>query len=154
MLEFRTFEDVLDFAILQEKTAQLFYNKLCHEVLDPELQRFYQILVDQEAAHEMKLHELKRGAFELEEPSLESLANSGYLDSMPARPDMTYKEAVSYALKKEKSAMNLYSILSTITERKELRMLFDMLSREEAEHVAFFEKLFEEVCLGMNGNGQ
>ena len=70
MLEFHTFEDVLDFAILQEKAAQEFYTKLSGEVLDANVQLFYRTLAEEEHVHEKKLRELKRYEYDLNEPDL------------------------------------------------------------------------------------
>ena len=40
MLQFRTFDDILDFAIVQEKAAQKFYTKLSNETADVDMQLF------------------------------------------------------------------------------------------------------------------
>ncbi|MHC5179907.1 MAG: ferritin family protein, partial [Planctomycetota bacterium] len=89
MMDFDTFEDVLDFAILQEKAAQQFYIKLAGEVLDADVQLFYRTLVEEEQIHEKKLRELKRYEYDLNEPDLEALKDSGYLDAMPIPPDIS-----------------------------------------------------------------
>ena len=60
MVEFHTFEDVLDFAILQEKAAQEFYTDLEDKVTDDDVRLFYKTLVQEEQLHELKLRELKR----------------------------------------------------------------------------------------------
>ncbi|MBP8605818.1 MAG: ferritin family protein [Phycisphaerae bacterium] len=138
MIEFRTFEDILDFAILQEKAAQQFYTHLAGLVLDPDVQLFYRTLAEEERLHEKKLFELKRYEFDLKEPDLESLRSSGYLDAMPAHPEMTIAEAVRYALKKEKSARMLYHTLARMTHRPELAGLLEQLAQQEQQHADFF----------------
>ncbi|MHC5174075.1 MAG: hypothetical protein ACYSPJ_10150 [Planctomycetota bacterium] len=50
MVEFNTFEDVLDFAILQEKAAQEFYSKLSEEVTSDDVKLFYRTLVQETEA--------------------------------------------------------------------------------------------------------
>ncbi|MHC5119650.1 MAG: ferritin family protein [Planctomycetota bacterium] len=78
MMEFHTFEDVLDFAILQEKAAQQFYTKLSDEIKDSNVLLFYKTLIQEEALHEKKLRELKRFEYELIEPDVDTLRKSGY----------------------------------------------------------------------------
>lgn len=138
MIEFRTFEDILDFAILQEKAAQQFYSYMAGQVLDPDVQLFYRTLAEEERIHEKKLLELKRYEFDLKEPDLESLRSSGYLDAMPAHPEMTLAEAVRYALKKEKSARMLYHTLAGMTRRPELAGLLEQLAQQEQQHADYF----------------
>lgn len=144
-MEFRTFEDILDFAILQEKTAQQFYAKLCNEVQNPDVQLFYRTLVQEEALHEEKLRELKRFEYELIEPDIQLLQKSGYLDAMPIPPEVTFVEAVRYAIKKEKSARILYRTLGQMCQRKELADLFNELAAQEKSHADYFEAEYKDI---------
>src|SRR5210317_508492 len=111
MMHFQTFEDVLDFAILQEKAAQEFYSDLAQKVIDTHVRSFYHELVQQERLHEKKLMDLKRYEFDLQAPDLETLQESGYLDALPVPPGISLEEAVRYAVKKERSAKLLYQTL-------------------------------------------
>ena len=145
MMEFHTFEDVLDFAILQEKAAQQFYNKLAGEVLDADVQLFYRTLAEEEQIHEKKLRELKRYEYDLNEPDLESLKDSGYLDAMPIPPDISLTDAIRYAVKKERSARMLYRTLGQTCKRKELSELFTELADEEEAHADYFRTEYKEL---------
>ena len=145
MMEFHTFEDVLDFAILQEKAAQQFYNKLAGEVLDADVQLFYRTLAEEEQIHEKKLRELKRYEYDLNEPDLELLKDSGYLDAMPIPPDISLTDAIRYAVKKERSARMLYRTLGQVCKRKELSELFTELADEEEVHADYFRTEYKEL---------
>ena len=145
MMEFHTFEDVLDFAILQEKAAQQFYTKLSGEVLEPDVQLFYRTLAKEEHLHELKLRELKRFGYELVEPDIETLRESGYLDAMPVSPEITFVEAVRYAIKKERSARMLYRTLGQMCNRNELAKLFQELAEEEENHADYFQTEYKDL---------
>ena len=145
MVELHTFEDVLDFAILQEKAAQEFYTKLSGEVLDADMQLFYRTLAEEERVHEKKLRELKRYEYDLNEPDMKMLKESGYLDAMPVSPEVTLVEAVRYALKKERSARMLYRTLSQMCQRKELAKLFEELAEEEQSHADYFLTEYKDL---------
>jgi len=145
MIEFHTFEDVLDFAILQEKAAQQFYTKLSDEVLNPDVLLFYKTLIQEEALHEKKLRELKRFEYELIEPDIQTLQESGYLDAMPISPEVTFEQAVRYAIKKEKSARMLYHTLGQMCERKELADLFNELAAQEKSHADYFQAEYKDM---------
>ncbi|MHC5190645.1 MAG: ferritin family protein [Planctomycetota bacterium] len=145
MMDFDTFEDVLDFAILQEKAAQQFYIKLAGEVLDADVQLFYRTLAEEEQIHEKKLRELKRYEYDLNEPDLEALKDSGYLDAMPIPPDISLTDAIRYAIKKERSARMLYRTLGQTCKRKELSELFTELADEEEAHADYFRTEYKEL---------
>ena len=145
MVEFHTFEDVLDFAIFQEKAAQQFYTKLSGEVLDPDVQLFYRTLAEEERVHEKKLFELKRYEYDLNEPDMEMLKDSGYLDAMPVSPETTFVEAVRYAIKKERSARMLYHTLGQMCQEEKLAELFKELAEEEQGHAEYFQTEYKDL---------
>ena len=145
MMEFHTFEDVLDFAILQEKAAQQFYTDLEEKVIDNDVRLFYKTLIQEEHLHELKLRELKRFGYELIEPDIETLRESGYLDAMPVTPETTFAEAVRYAIKKERSARMLYHTLGEMCERNELKDLFEELAEQEESHANYFRAEYAEL---------
>ena len=144
-MNFNTFEDVLDFAILQEKAAQQFYSEMADKVLDDNVRLFYKTLVQEEHLHELKLRELKRFGYELIEPDVETLRESGYLDAMPVLPEITFAEAVRYAIKKERSARMLYHTLGQMCKRNELKRLFEELAEQESEHAEHFQTEYKEL---------
>ena len=144
-MNFNTFEDVLDFAILQEKAAQQFYSEMADKVLDDNVRLFYKTLVQEEHLHELKLRELKRFGYELIEPDVETLRESGYLDAMPVLPEITFAEAVRYAIKKERSARMLYHTLGQMCKRNELKRLFEELAEQEGEHAEHFQTEYKEL---------
>lgn len=140
MLKFRTFDEVLDFAIIQEKAAQQFYAKLAQEVQDPAVKDFYRQLITEEKEHEKRLMSLKGCSYAFREPDLRDLSESGYLDAMPVPAEVTVKEAVEFAIRKERSAEHLYSLLADLAQQEEIEQLFRMLSEQERHHRLAFEK--------------
>lgn len=145
MLNFETMDDILDFAIVQEKAAQAFYAKLSNEAETDKMRQFYRVLEEEEQAHEKKLRKIKTRDFELSVPDLTQLKESGYLDALPLGPDMSFKDILLYGLKKERSAKMLYKVLADTMERPELAEVFKMLSEEESKHAEFFQKEYDEV---------
>lgn len=140
MIKCRSFDEVLDFAILQEKAAQQFYTKLAGEVQDPAVRGLYRQLASEEKEHENRLSALKGYAYALREPDLRDLAESGYLDAMPVPADVTVKEAIVLAIRKERSAEHLYTILADLVQQEELEQLFRVLAGQELQHRQAFEK--------------
>ena len=147
MMNFHNFDEVLDFAILQEQAAQQFYTAMSGRVHDPAVAEFYRILVAEEREHENRLQALKGNPSTLRPPDLEDLAESGYLKAIPIPPDITFKEAVKLAIQKEKSAHQLYSVLADMIDQENLEQLFRDLACQEIEHMKYFQKEFEAIQL-------
>lgn len=145
-MQFQTLDDILNFAIVQEKAAQKFYTKLSNEAERADMQLFYRTLVEEELTHEKKLRKLKSRNSSLPAPDLTDLQKSGYLDALPIGSDMTLKEVLLYALKKEKSAKMLYTVLSKNIQQAELVDLFKTLALEESGHADFFRKEYNLAC--------
>lgn len=140
MLRFETFDDILDFAILQEKAAQQFYSKLSGMVKNPQVSLFYRTLVEEESLHEQQLQQLKNRSYHLKDADLQMLRDSGYLSAMPANPEMTLAEAIRFSIKKERSSRMLYALLAErMHDNKELAEVFQMLSDQEQLHAEYFE---------------
>lgn len=140
MLKFRTFDEVLDFAIVQEKAAQQFYLKLAQTVDEPAVKGFYSQLAAEEKEHEIRLFSLKGDAYALREPDLQDLSESGYLDAMPVPSDVSLKDAIVFAIRKERSAEHLYTLLADLAQREELEEMFRVLAGQELRHRQAFEK--------------
>jgi len=151
MFEFSTFDEILDFAILQEKAAQAFYTKIAGEVLDPEVRTFYRTLIDQEAEHEQRLVRLKEADYQLTEPDLQSLRDSGYLQAIPVPPDITLSQAIKLAWDKERSARLLYSLMADAMKNREFAGLFRELAAQEEAHAEYFQREYEALSAGEPG---
>lgn len=136
---FRTFEDVLDFAIGQERAARQFYTELTGKVTNPEVQELYRGLADQEKQHEHNLETIRKLDFSLDPSDLEAVKASGYLNARNVPAGITLKEAVGFALEKEKSAHMLYALLADLIENKEISKLLGQLAEEESRHAAYFK---------------
>lgn len=137
---FSKFEDVLDFAIGQEQAAQQFYAELTQKVTRPEVQALYRDLAEQEKMHERNLKTIKQLAPSLDKAELETVQKSGYLNTRNVPAGISLKEAIGFALEKEKSAHMLYAMLADLVEDKEIAKALARLAEEESRHAAYFKE--------------
>ena len=147
---FSKLEDVLDFAISQEQAAQRFYNDLSKKVTDPAVQELYRTLAQQEKTHEQHLKGMKEAEGTLDDSDLQTVIKSGYLNTRNVPAGIPMKEAIGFALEKEKSAHMLYALLADLIENKELAKLFRMLAEEESKHAEYFKKQYDKYAGGDN----
>ena len=71
MLQFQTLDDILDFAIVQERAAQKFYTKLSGQADDLNMQLFYRTLAEEEQTHEKKTAKAQEQQFRTARPGLD-----------------------------------------------------------------------------------
>ena len=150
MTNFKSVDEILDFAIKNEQEAQDFYAQLARKVKKSGMSDLFRSFVDEEKTHEEKLKKIK--ADKSMAPAQEKITDLKIGDYLvPAKPseDMSYQDALILAMKKEKAAFRMYTSLSQRTDG-EIKALFMMLAQEEAKHKLFFETEYDDNVLAEN----
>ena len=132
--QFKSIEDVLDFAISREIEAHKFYLKLVEWVERPEVARAFEGMATDELQHRIRLEAVKSGEVCI---NREEVGNLGIADAMPPvepKVDMTYIQALKVAMQREKNSYRIYMKLASIAIKPEFRDLFLKLAQEEAGH--------------------
>jgi len=137
--KFKTFTEVLDFAIEREKEAYTFYERLADTVKKPELVRVIKGLAAEEVEHKIKLEEVRDGRAEIGTKEVGNLRIADYLPNVEPGPDMSYIDLLIVAIKKENLSCRLYTDIAAITGRTDLTDIFLKLAQEEAGHKLRFE---------------
>jgi len=143
---FKTFGDILDYAIDREIDAQLFYRALSKRASYPELTQLFEQLADQERAHQKKLAQVKQGHFKMlygDMPAF-GLGIAEIAPQVEPYADMSIGEALILAMNKEKQAYQLYLGLAQEAETDELAEVFMTLAHEEANHKVRLEIIFDD----------
>ena len=130
----RTIEDIIEYAIEQEAKANSFYNHLAQDVEKAELKQALKNLAVDEFQHKLRLEGVRDGQVELTEEEIGSLHIAESIDDVKLRRNMSYKELLAYAIKKEDAAQKLYTKLAHMTKRPKIKEVFDLLAQEEARH--------------------
>lgn len=154
MQEFRSVNDVLDFAISEEEAAAQFYTDLAAKMERKWMQRVFQDFAKEEQGHKVKLLGVKSGKIPLlKDEQVLDLKIGDYLVDIDAEQqpaDLGYQQALILAMKKEKAAFKLYNDLANQTKEPEFVSLFLALAQEEAKHKLRFELEYDEQFLGDN----
>ena len=150
MTEWKSADDILDFAIDNEQHAIDFYRELAAKATKPEVRDLFEEYATEEVGHKTKLEAVKAGK------KLNSLAEkvidlklSEYLVDVEPTSNLDYQSALIIAMKREKAAFRLYSKLAARLDG-ELRELFLRLAQEEAKHKLHFEIEYDEHILTEN----
>ena len=152
MKEFKTIDDILDFAINEEQKAADLYAGLAEKSRDREIREVFLQFSQEELGHKKKLQSIKGGGVvALPEKKVTDLKIGDYLvDVDKTRGDLSYQESLIVAMKEEKAAFRLYSDLASRTDHPALKETFSMLAQEEARHKLRFEIEYDDYILKEN----
>lgn len=151
MKEFKSIDDVLDFAIGEEEAAQRFYEALAAKAESGAMRSVFEGFAREEMGHKAKLEAVKKGhTREGFSSKVEDLKIGDYLVEVEPTPQMSYQEALILAMKKEKAAFRLYTDLAAAAPDEELRSIFLGLAQEEAKHKLRFEVEYDDNILTDN----
>jgi rubrerythrin len=134
------FEQALDLAIGQEQAAADFYAWMAEQTGKPGLREIFQGFAKEERAHKAKL-EFIRSIGEMKPVSgqLMDLKPADFPADVPPTPDLDDRNALVWAMKKEKVAFKLFSKFAAMAPNDALRAAFSTLAFEEANHRLRFE---------------
>lgn len=154
MQEFRSINDVLDFAIDREEEAAQFYTDLASKMDREWMRKVFQDFAKEEQGHKAKLVGVKAGKIPLlTQAQVMDLKIGDYLvkiDADKQAADLDYQQALIVAMKKEKAAFKLYTDLANQTNEPEFVALFQSLAQEEAKHKLRFELEYDDMFLANN----
>ncbi|GAK52518.1 rubrerythrin [Candidatus Moduliflexus flocculans] len=151
MRTFESLDEILDFAIAEEEAAAAFYRELAAKMERRSMREVFEGFAREEDGHKAKLLAVQHGAtpFTVKQPVFD-LKIADYVvdvDANPAVPDMDYQQALILAMKKEKGAFRLYTLLGEQAQEESFRTLFLGLAQEEAKHKLRFELEYDEQFL-------
>jgi rubrerythrin len=151
MNEFKTIDEILDFAINAEQEAVEFYSGLAINAKNLEMKEVFEDFAREEMKHKARLLDVKKtGIMESSKEKVMDLKIAEFTVTVIATPDMPYQDALIVAMKKEKAAFKLYMALSNRAENSELKDLFLSLAMEESKHKLRFELEYDEFVLREN----
>ncbi len=147
-MSFLSLQEVVDYAVEREEDAYQLYTRAAELTVSPAARKMFEELAAEEAAHRDvfvrvdpdKLDELK--VCKLPEATI-----GQYLKEVPFHPQMSYQEILTYALKTEESAYQLYKAAAGMTEDTKLQKTLLAFAEVELGHRRKIEALYDEHVL-------
>ncbi len=150
-MKFNSVDEILDYAIKREEGAVEFYSELAKSARNQSMKEVFEDFSNEEAGHKEKLKAIKSG--KLLAGSSSRVVDLQIAESAPdVKPtaDMTYQQALTVAMKREKESFKLYNDLALVTDDDAARGTLLMLAQEEAKHKLRFEIEYDEYVLKEN----
>lgn len=151
MVYFNSIDEILDYAIMNEKEAYYFYTEWAKKLEKSAIKKVFSELANEETDHEKYLTDLKDGKTpKIEIKMVKDLKISDYLIESKASIDMDYQDALILAMHREKNAFKLYNKLANMTGDEEYKKMFLMLAAQEAKHKLRLEMIYDDDILVEN----
>ncbi len=147
-MEFNNLDEILDYAIANEERAESLYLQLADRVGRPGMREAFLHFADEERGHKARLLKVKAGELPaISDEKVQDLRLTEQLAEVEPAANMTYPEALVFAMKAEKAAYVLYTRLAEVAGDAALRKVFENLAQEEAKHKLRFELEYDEHVL-------
>jgi rubrerythrin len=151
MEQWKSVDEILDFAIEQETQAAQFYTDLATRMDRQWMSEIFKEFAQEEMGHKKKLVEIKAGKRLVPAASkILDLKIGDYLVDVEPTPDMDYQQALMLAMKKEKKAFKMYTDLAAAAGDANLSAIFSSLAQEEAKHKLRFEIEYDDYVMTEN----
>jgi rubrerythrin len=151
MKVFKNINDILDFAIGEEQAAVDFYLHLADQSKSSQTKKIFQEYAEEEMRHKANLLSIRdSGSFNMPDATVKDLKIAEYLVDVKPSSNMSYQDALILAMKKEKAAFRMYTVLADKAEVPEVQAMFLKLAQEESKHKLAFEIEYDEYILKEN----
>ncbi len=152
-MNFKSTDEILDFAIKKEQEAADFYADLASKATQKYMTSVFEQFSREELGHRAKLEGVKNGKkLVAAEKKIIDLKIGDFLVPVDTEDaaDLTYQQALVVAMKREKESFRLYNDLANATDDGNVKTLFLSLAQEEAKHKLRFEVEYDEQILKEN----
>ncbi|MDJ0720011.1 MAG: ferritin family protein [Desulfobacterales bacterium] len=148
-MEFKTPNDILDYAIGKEKEAKQFYLDISEEETLSGNRQVFRDFAKEEDKHVVLLEKLKAGVIaegidNYEFKWIKDIKRSDLLLDIEYEKGMHYRDILMLAIKREEKALKLYNDLQVRIEDPDHVKIFKMLCQEEAKHKLALETMYDD----------
>jgi len=151
LTNFKSVNEVLDFAIEKEEEARQFYLEWSKKLENKALSEQFVQFAGEENMHKEKLQRVKAGStFKPAAKQVTDLKIVDYLVDIVPTPGMDYQEALIVAMRREKASFKFYNDLAAMAQDEGLRETFLALAQEEAKHKLRLETEYEKEIYSEN----
>jgi len=151
-MQFKSFEEIIAFAIDKEKEAVAFYEEASAQESYSGAKKTFQEFAQEERKHQALFEGFLRGDTKLPDYELKwipDMKRSDYMVDITYQKGMPYADILRLAMKREEASLSMYNELARQTDKKDLIKVFQMLSQEEAKHKLTLETLYDDYMAEM-----
>jgi rubrerythrin len=151
---FKTFDEIMEYAINKEKEAEKFYQEASKKESYSGTRELFKEFALEERGHVKMLENLSKKKDNPEgfkEKNIPDLKISDTMVELTYEPDMPYDDILRVAIKREEKALKFYTDLGGTAKADSLKKVFKVLAQEEAKHKLKLETLLDDYLAKMGG---
>jgi rubrerythrin len=149
-MDFKTFQDIIDFAMEKEKEAEQFYLEASEmESLSGHKELFKEFALEERKHQGMLKNIEKTDLSGYKWKWIPDIKRSNYQVDIAYEKGMAYRDILVLASKREEKALALYNELQDRAESDQVKKVFKALCQEEAKHKLRFETLLDDYMAKM-----
>ncbi|OHB26080.1 MAG: ferritin [Desulfuromonadaceae bacterium GWC2_58_13] len=150
-MSFVTLNDVISFAVKSEETAYQLYKNAAALSTSIAAKKMFDEMAAEEAGHKEVFGQMNvERAEQYRAIRISDMQIGKYLVEVPLKPNMTYQEILTYAIKAEESAYQLYSAAAESVDDPKLKKVLTVFADVEKGHKIKVEKLYDDHVLTEN----
>lgn len=147
-MSFQSIDEIIDFAIANEKEAVAFYTELSEQETFKSARQTFLEFAQEEKKHQKLLEDFRQNKEKLASYDykwIPDIKRSDYMTDIEYKSGMPYEDILLIAMKREEKSLALYNELASKTDDDACIQLFKMLSQEEAKHKLKLETIFDDI---------
>jgi len=147
-MSFQSIEEIINFAIENEKDAIAFYTDLSEQETFASARKTFIEFAEEEKKHQKMLEDFsgnKEKIASYQYKWVPDIKRSDYMTEITYKPGMPYEDILLLAMKREEKSLKLYNELAGKTENDACIQLFKALAQEEAKHKLGIESIFDDI---------
>ncbi len=153
-MEFKSVDDILEFAINRENEAVEFYTSLATEATRESLKETFKSFAGEEQKHADLLSDISGNKAKIDSYEFKPVANlkiSDYMVETEYKQGMPMPEILKIAMKREEKAVKIYTTLGNQTDNEDAKKVFKILVQEESKHKLALETMYDDYLADQEG---
>lgn len=143
----KTYKDILAMAVENEVEAHEFYKAAAEKIQDKNLKKTFEDLAQEETKHKVLLQGyLKNDMKTMKFKENKDFQLSETVEEKTLSTDMSFKDAIALAMKKEEEAMNMYRQFAEASEEEKQKETFEELVKMEQQHKTRLEDIYSNAA--------
>ncbi|WP_020588151.1 ferritin family protein [Desulfobacter curvatus] len=153
-MNFKSVDEILEFAIDREKEAVEFYASLAEEAPSKALKQTFIDFSKEEGKHVALLSDISGNKAMIDSYELKKIPDlkiSNYMVDTKYEKGMPMPEVLKLAMKREEKSVKLYQVLGDKTDNADAKKLFQILVQEESKHKLGLESMYDDYLADNEG---
>lgn len=153
-MNFGSVDEILTFAINNEKEAVAFYTELSEKESFSAAKETFKSFAKEEQKHVELISDIKGNKDKINSYELKKITDlkiSDYMVEKEYEPNMIMSDILRIAMKREEKSVKLYNELEGQSSDPQVIKVFKMLAQEEAQHKLALESLYDDYLASNEG---